>query len=170
MKFEVKTFVLKNPTIVLWLSVAGAMTIMGLFLLTKTRTDNLLLTFLISGPMTLMFPLGLSFILTSKVKFDEDVVTKSSFFIKTQIKANKIKTYGVVSSSKYGTRLVDPENINENDFMESYFIFISESDKFDLNSMTRKNHIRLQFRVDVYETVKDWIKKASAQQDISHLP
>src|SRR4051812_15158809 len=111
MTFEVKTFELKNPTIILWLFIAASMTTMGLFILTKLRPDNLLLTVLISAPMTLVFPLGLGYILTSKVKFDEDSVTKFSLFTKTEIKKDKIKTYGVVSSSKSGTWLVAPDNI-----------------------------------------------------------
>ncbi|HNP98741.1 MAG: hypothetical protein U0289_05120 [Cyclobacteriaceae bacterium] len=166
MTFEVKTFVLKTPTIILWLFIAAAMTTMGLFLLTKVAPDNLLLTVLITVPMTLMFPLGLGYILTGKVKFDDDSVTKYSLFAKTELKINRIKTYGIVSSSKSGTRIVKPDNINENDLVEIYFIFLSESDTFDLDSMTRKNHVRLQFRVDVYEIIKEWVKKASAKQCI----
>ena len=114
--------------------------------------------------MTLAFPLTLAYTLTSKVKFNNDSVVKFSFFRTTELKMEKIKTYGVFGQSKSGNWLANPDNTNENDLVDSYYIFISESDKFDLDSTTPKNNIKLQFRKNVYEDVKEWIKKASAQQ------
>jgi hypothetical protein len=164
MIFETKTFELKKPTVILWLFITAAMTTMGLIPWTKLQPGNLVLTALVTAPLILAFPLTLSFVLTSKVRFDDDKVTKSSLFIKTKLKAEKIKSYGVVGSSKSGFWLVDPDNINENDFGQSYYIFLSESDKFDLDSSARQNNLRLQYRKDIYEKIKEWTKKASAQQ------
>jgi len=164
MTFEIKTFKLKNPTIILWLFITAAMTVMGLIPWTKLQPDNIVLIGLVTTPLIFAFPLTLSYILSSRVRFDEDSVTKTSFFIKTELKTDRIKSYGVVGSSKSGFWLVDPDNINENDFGQTYFIFLSESDKFDLDSSARQNNLRLQYRRDIYEKIKDWLKKASAQQ------
>jgi len=164
MTFEVKAFVLKNPTVILRLIITFAFTAMGTFLLTKSTFDNFAYSIPISASMTLAFPLTLAYTLTSKVKFDEDSVVKFSFFGTTKLKMEKIKTYGVLGQSKSGNWLANPDNTNENDLVDSYYIFISESDKFDLDSTTPKNNIKIQFRKDVYENVKEWIKKASAQQ------
>ena len=114
--------------------------------------------------MTLAFPLALTYTLTARVKFDEDSVVRFSLFGTTELKMGKIRTYGVLGQSRSSNWLANPDHTNENDLVDSYFIFISESDKFDLDSMTPKNNIKLQFRRDVYENVKEWIKKASAQQ------
>lgn len=111
----------------------------------------------------------MSYILTSKVKFDDKSVIKYSLFIKTEIKTDKIKSYGVVGSSKSGFWLVNPDEISENDFGQSYFIFLSESAKFDLDSMGRMNNLRLQYRKDIYEKIKEWIKKTSAQQCVCDI-
>jgi hypothetical protein len=159
MTFEIKTFVLKNPTVILWLFITAAMTAMGLFLLTNLKADNIELTLLLATPLTIVFPLTLTYVLTSKVTFDDTSVTKKSFFIKTKLNAEKIKSYGVVGSSKSGFWLVDPDHISENDFGQSYFIFLSESEQFDLDSTRRQNNLRLQYRRDIYEKIKEWIKK-----------
>ncbi len=159
MTFEIKTFVLKSPTVILWLFITAAMTAMGLFLLTNLKADNIELTLLLSTPLTIVFPLTLTYVLTSKVTFDDTSVTKKSFFIKTKLNAEKIKSYGVVGSSKSGFWLVDPDYISENDFGQSYFIFLSESEQFDLDSTSRQNNLRLQYRRDIYEKIKEWIKK-----------
>jgi hypothetical protein len=166
MTFEIKTFVLKSQTVILWLIITAAMTAMGLILWINLRPDNFELTILFSTPLTLAFPLTLSYILTSKVTFDDRSVIKYSLIIKTEIKTDKIKSYGVVGSSKSGFWLVNPDEINENDFGQSYYIFISESDKFDLDSMSRQNNLRLQYRKDIYEKIREWHKKASAQQKL----
>lgn len=164
MTFETKTFKLKSPTIFLWLLITGAMTTMGIILWANLQPENLTLTILFATPLTLALPLTLSYILTSKVKFDEDVVTKYSLFIKTELKTERIKSFGVVGSSKSGFWLVDPDKINENDFGQTYFIVFSESDKFDLDSMNGQKNLRLQFRKEIYLKIKEWFKKASTQQ------
>lgn len=169
MTFEIKAFVLKSQTAILWLFITGAMTCMGLILWTNLRADNIELTIYFSTPLTLAFPLMLSYILTSKVKFDDRSVIKYSLFVKTEIKTEKIKSYGVVGSSKSGFWLVNPDEISENDFGQSYFIFLSESDKFDLDSMGRQNNLRLQYRKDIYEKIKEWIKTTSAQHNVSAM-
>jgi hypothetical protein len=160
MTFETKAFVIRNPTIILWLVITAAMTTIGIILWINLRSDNLLLATMLSIPLTMAFPLILSYILTSKVKFDEETVIKYSLFIKTEIRTDKIKSYGVVGSGKSGFWLVDPDNINENEFGQTYFIFLSEADKFDLDSMNRQNNLRLQFRKDIYEKIKVWLKKS----------
>ena len=164
MTFEIKTFVLKSQTVILWLFITAAMTTMGLFLWTNFQADNVYFTIVFSTILTLAFPLTLSYVLTSKVKFDEKSVIKYSLLVKTEIRTDKIKSYGVVGSSKSGFWLVNPNEISESDFGQSYFIFLSESDKFDLDSMGRQNNLRLQYRKDIYEKIKEWLKKASAQQ------
>jgi hypothetical protein len=166
MTFEIKTFVLKSQTVILWLIITAAMTAMGLILWINLRADNFELTILFSISLIIAFPLTLTYILTSKVKFDDRSVIKYSLIIKTEIKTDKIKSYGVVGSSKSGFWLVNPDEINENDFGQSYYIFISESDKFDLDSMSRQNNLRLQYRKDIYQRIKEWHKKASAQQNL----
>jgi hypothetical protein len=166
MTFEIKTFVLKSQTVILWLIITAAMTAMGLILWINLRADNFELTILFSISLIIAFPLTLTYILTSKVKFDDRSVIKYSLIIKTEIKTDKIKSYGVVGSSKSGFWLVNPDEINENDFGQSYYIFISESDKFDLDSMSRQNNLRLQYRKDIYQRIKEWHKKASAQQKL----
>ena len=158
MKFQAKTFDLKNPTVILWLVITASLTIMGLILLTNLRPDNVELTILLATPLTIVFPLTLSYLLTSKVQFDNDRAVKSSIFGTTELMLANIKSFGVFAQSRFNCWLVDSETATENSLFDTNFIFISEADNFDLGQRRPKRNIRLLFRRDIYNQVRDWIK------------
>src|SRR6188768_217654 len=98
MTFEFKTLEIKSPTGILWLVIASGLTIMGTILLFVT-TDNLILRVSVSAPMTLALPLTLMYMLTSKVKFEDDKVVKTSIFGSTELRFENINSFGVLSQS-----------------------------------------------------------------------
>lgn len=158
MKFQTKTFDLGNPTVILWLAITASLTIMGIVLLTNLKPDYLGWTILLATPMTMAFPLTLTYLLTSKVQFDNDRAVKSSIFGTTELKLANIKSFGVFAQSRFNCWLVDSETATENSLFDTNFISISEADNFDLGQRRPKRNIRLLFGRDIYNKVRDWIK------------
>lgn len=162
MTFEVQSFNMKSRSTITKLAIVGFLTVMGLFLLLSipNQRDNMIIPVILLGTiLTLSFPLLLAVVMTSKVIFDKDKVTRVSMFGRKEISINDLKSYGTFIQSRYSSRLVDSDELNENEMIDSNMIFLSESSTFDLNKFKLPVHIRLEYRADVYQRIKEWVKQ-----------
>jgi hypothetical protein len=142
---------------IMWLIIMASLTTMGIVLFANVRPDNIELTIMLATPLTFALPVTLTFLLTSKVQFDSDRVIQSSIFGTKELMLENIKSFGVFEQSRFSCWLVDAETATENSLFDSPLIFLSESKTFDLNKWRQKRTIRLQFRRDVYNKIKDWV-------------
>jgi hypothetical protein len=142
---------------IMWLIIMASLTTMGIVLFANVRPDNIELTIMLATPLTFALPVTLTFLLTSKVQFDSDRVIQSSIFGTKELMLENIKSFGVFEQSRFSCWLVDAETATENSLFDSPLFFLSESKTFDLNKWRQKRTIRLQFRRDVYNKIKDWV-------------
>jgi hypothetical protein len=96
--------------------------------------------------------------MTSKVIFDKDKVTSVSIFGRREIYIKDLKSYGTFVQSRYSSRLVDRDELNTKEMIDTNMIFLSECSTFDLNKYNLPRHIRLEYRADVYQKIKEWIE------------
>lgn len=167
MTFEVQSFNIKSRSTISKLIVAGFIAIMGLALLISlpNQKEQMIIPFILLGViLTLTFPLVLTIIMTSKVIFEEDKVTRVSVFGKKTIYLDDLRSFGTFIQSKYFSRLVEIDELDEKEYIDTNMIFLSESSTFDLNEYRMQRHIRLEYRKEVYQKISEWVKAANERK------
>jgi hypothetical protein len=165
MEFEVKKFNIRSRASIFRLAISGFITLIGLILLISIpnqRSETIIADLILGIIMILIFPLVLTLILSSKVIFDSNKVSSVSFFGRNEIYLAELKSFGVMIQSKYYSRLVSSEELDEKEMVDNNFIFLSTSSAFEFNKLRLPRHIRLEYRADVYQKIKVW-EKASAE-------
>jgi hypothetical protein len=159
MTLEFKTYELKSSWVVAQLVLNGIFGVLAIMAWTEWPPKNFGLSIAITLPLLTGIILRTVALLTSKVTFDEMGVSKHSVFGRPWgIRCCNLRTFGVVSDNKLV--VVDPDLIDENT-LEYFQIFLSKSPEFDLYEKKRQFNLRLQYRKDVYEQIRAWVRTSA---------
>ena len=148
--YVVRTINLRNPAMISLIALFSILFVGGVLLMSFLKDMWMTIILL---PLTLALPLFLIIAWTSKIKLGQDYIERKSMFWGNRLLHKEIKLIGVYHQARYSLpKLMDQESIDNYD---NGVIFISTNDKFDLDSVRPKKHIRFPFRKDLYDRIKN---------------
>ena len=160
-EFELRPYDLTSPRVVVQL--AGSALISGFGSLGFLFPNGLnWVGWAVFGALSAVLPVVALHLLSDKIVFSRDGVTRKSLLRSYTIKRSDIRSFGIFRQSRYlYTRTpiqeseVVPDNFGKHLFHE---VYLSTNEEFDLRSTFPKRHINMQYRKADFQKIVKWME------------